>query len=662
MLCLVLAAAPATVYTDDTASDDTFSLGTVYVVEQKEEAQRIIEESPHSITVVTEDQITGKFTSVAEVLNEEVGVRINTAGGLGSFSTTSIRGSSGDQVTVLLDGIPLNEALAGGVNLAALPTSIIESIEVYRGSAPMSLGVSGVGGVINIKTKRVKNKRTFFSQLQYGSFETILGSAFYGDKPGPFDFSVAYEHRESENDFEYLNDRGTKFNTEDDRVEKRRNNEFREENVSIRAGYDFPAIRLDFVNNFKTSHKGLPGTVGAPTEQAAFETMENLTTIQADLQATKDLFATLKGYLAYKKDELDDRHGEVGGGSQDTQDITTTAGTELLMNYSWGEVQTVSFISRASREEFEPEDALSRITVPQSKRTTYAAGLEDRIELFEKKVLILPSLRIDHVENELFGVDVGRVVLGEGGDKTYNVWTPQLGLKYAPWRFLYVKANAGQYHRFPSFFELFGNNGTFIGNIDLEPERSNNFDAGGGVNFAWPDAFLSYFSLEVTLFRNYVDNLITTERATGNISTSRQVDEAEISGVETVFRFGFWDLFHFSGNVTYQEAINEGPVKGKKGKQLPQRPVWEVDLFAKITFWKLEPFYNYRFVDKNYLNASNIGEVEARHLHNAGISYRPFDWLTTTVEVKNITDKQYEDFYGFPLPGRAYFGTIKVAF
>ncbi|MBI4777043.1 MAG: TonB-dependent receptor, partial [Deltaproteobacteria bacterium] len=67
-------------------------------------------------------------------------------------------------------------------------------------------------------------------------------------------------------------------------------------------------------------------------------------------------------------------------------------------------------------------------------------------------------------------------------------------------------------------------------------------------------------------------------------------------------------------------------------------------------------------VDKNYLNASNIGEVEARHLHNAGISYRPFDWLTATLEVQNITDKQYADFYGFPLPGRSYFGTIRIAF
>ncbi|MBI4773221.1 MAG: TonB-dependent receptor, partial [Deltaproteobacteria bacterium] len=641
VLYFTLLAGPGTVHTEDTVSSEPFSLGTVYVVEQKEEAQRIEEESPHSVTVITEDRITGKFTSVADVLSEEVGVRINTAGGLGSFSTTSIRGSSGEQVTVLLDGIPLNEALAGGVNLAALPTSIIESIEVYRGSAPMSLGVSGIGGVIDIKTKRAKNKRTFFSQAQYGSFETFLGSAFYGDKPGPFDFSVAYEHRQSENDFEYVNDRGTKFNTADDRVEKRQNNEYREENVSLRGGYDFSAVRLDVINNYQTSHKGLPGTVGAPTEHAAFDTMENLTTAQAELQATDDLFATLKGYFAYKMDELDDRHGEVGGGSQDTEDITTTAGTDLVTNYTLGEYQTVSFIGRASREEFDPKDALSRITVPKSERTTYTAGLEDRIELFGKKVLVLPSLRIDRVENELFGVDVGKVVLGEAGDKTYDVWTPQIGLKYTPWPFLYAKANAGQYHRFPSFFELFGNNGTFIGNIDLVPERSNNFDVGGGVHFSWQEALLRYFSLEVTLFKNYVENLITIERATGNISTSRQVDEAEITGVETVFRLGLWSLFHFSGNITYQEAINEGPVKGKRGKQLPQRPVWEVDLFARLTFWKLEPFYNYRYVDKNYLNASNIGEVEARHLHNAGISYRPFDWLTATLEVQNITDKQY---------------------
>ena len=52
---------------------------------------------------------------------------------LGSgFATVSIRGSTAEQVVVYLDGVPLNRALGGGVNLADLPLAQIESIEIYR--------------------------------------------------------------------------------------------------------------------------------------------------------------------------------------------------------------------------------------------------------------------------------------------------------------------------------------------------------------------------------------------------------------------------------------------------------------------------------------------------------------------------------------------------
>ncbi len=563
---------------------------------------------------------------------------------------------------ILVDGIPLNQALGGGVNLGTLPTGIVESIEVYRGTSPLQLGVSGIGGVINIKTRRIKGTRTVWGQAQMGSFGTYTGSGFVGHKPGAFDYSLAYEHRQADNDFEYLNDRGTKYNMADDRIEKRRNNKFRGDDVSVRAGYDFMNARVDLVNNFKKTHSGLAGPIGSPTESAAYDTLENLTTLKGELQATEDLLLTLKPYAAYKVEELDDRKGEVGGGSQDTHDTTLTLGTDFTAAYSLGRYQTWTFLVQYIHENYEPDDALSRITVPESNRATLALALEDRIELFDRKVLVVPSIRYDHVKNDLNGVSAGRVITGQAGNKSYDEWSPQLGVKYAPFHFLYFKANVGYYHRFPSFFELFGNNGSYIGNIELDPEKGTNYDVGFGVDFYDTTPFLRQVSFEAAYFHSDVDNLISSEQATGNIATSRQVDEAEISGVEISLKINLWDLVHLSGNVTYQDARNKGPVKGKKDKYLPQRPVWEADFRTGLTLWKFEPYYAYHYIDKNYLNASNIGEVEARSLHDAGVSLKATDWLTLSFEVINFTDEAYQDFFGYPAPGRAYYGTVMVKF
>jgi hypothetical protein len=50
-------------------------------------------------------------------------------------------------------------------------------------------------------------------------------------------------------------------------------------------------------------------------------------------------------------------------------------------------------------------------------------------------------------------------------------------------------------------------------------------------------------------------------------------------------------------------------------------------------------------------------------LHNVSVTVLPFGKaLKFTLEAKNITDNQIEDFRGFPLPGRSFFGTVEGRF
>ena len=100
-----------------------------------------------------------------------VGVQV-PYGGLGSFSTMSIRGSTAEQVQVYLDGVPLNQALGGGVDLGELSLAGVESIEVYRGAVPARFGGNSIGGVVNIRTRRPGKGSVFGLQVGGGSFAT----------------------------------------------------------------------------------------------------------------------------------------------------------------------------------------------------------------------------------------------------------------------------------------------------------------------------------------------------------------------------------------------------------------------------------------------------------------------------------------------------------
>jgi outer membrane cobalamin receptor len=90
------------------------SIGTVVVdaqrPEQITEAQRREQESIPLATVIDARRATAAQASVADLISSEAGVRIRSRGGLGSFTSVSLRGSEESEVTVLLDGVPLSRA------------------------------------------------------------------------------------------------------------------------------------------------------------------------------------------------------------------------------------------------------------------------------------------------------------------------------------------------------------------------------------------------------------------------------------------------------------------------------------------------------------------------------------------------------------------------
>ena len=91
--------------------------------------------------------------SLAEALVEAAGVRVTQYGGMGAFSTMSLRGAPPGHVTVLLDGVPLTSAASGVVDLADVPAASVEAIELYRGAAPVSFASPTPGGLVNLVTR-----------------------------------------------------------------------------------------------------------------------------------------------------------------------------------------------------------------------------------------------------------------------------------------------------------------------------------------------------------------------------------------------------------------------------------------------------------------------------------------------------------------------------
>ncbi|MFZ3013112.1 MAG: TonB-dependent receptor plug domain-containing protein, partial [Nitrospira sp.] len=143
-----------------------------------------------AVEVITgEDMQQRKIRTVAEALRWAQGLSVLQTGGLGTSVGVRMRGGTPQQTLVLIDGAIVNSGTEGSYDFAHLTSDNIERIEILRGSQSMLWGSDAMGGVINITTKRGREKPNISGFVEYGSFNTFREGGSLSGKKGPIDFS-----------------------------------------------------------------------------------------------------------------------------------------------------------------------------------------------------------------------------------------------------------------------------------------------------------------------------------------------------------------------------------------------------------------------------------------------------------------------------------------
>ncbi len=112
-----------------------------------------ISQVAENVTVVTAAEIElMNAHTLADVLNTVTGVQVFMTGGPGQLAPGYIQGSEQRHVTVMIDGVVLNNLGDDVVDLGMVPVQMIEKIEIIKGPASSAWG-SSLGGVVNVITK-----------------------------------------------------------------------------------------------------------------------------------------------------------------------------------------------------------------------------------------------------------------------------------------------------------------------------------------------------------------------------------------------------------------------------------------------------------------------------------------------------------------------------
>ena len=128
-----------------------------------------------AVEVITAEQIRRlPARSVAEVLQWALGVDLMPRSP--ALFDVAVRGSSFEQVLVLVDGIRVSDAQTGHFDLnLAVPLDQVERIEILRGPASTLHGADAVGGVIQVVTRRAAGSSARIEGGSFGSAGLALG-------------------------------------------------------------------------------------------------------------------------------------------------------------------------------------------------------------------------------------------------------------------------------------------------------------------------------------------------------------------------------------------------------------------------------------------------------------------------------------------------------
>ena len=108
----------------------------------------------NGVTVLDGDALRAAgLTTLGEALRGVPSLAEAQSGSFGGVTSLFLRGGQSNDVRVLVDGVPLNEA-GGSVDLSALPLEDVERIEVVRGPVSVLYGSDAASGVIQVFTRR----------------------------------------------------------------------------------------------------------------------------------------------------------------------------------------------------------------------------------------------------------------------------------------------------------------------------------------------------------------------------------------------------------------------------------------------------------------------------------------------------------------------------
>ncbi|KMQ49630.1 TonB-dependent receptor [Chitinispirillum alkaliphilum] len=652
--------------------------------------QKLLEKT-QSFSVIRPEEWQGTTKSVADVIAEQTGIQTIRYGGTGSFQTVSVRGIQGNKVLVLLDGIPLNSAMGGAVDLGGISPQRIGEIEIYKGVVPGEFGGNSLGGVINLRSKNMMKSQTVASSMSRGAYgyRNHYFEAASDKIDNVYIFGSA-DYTSSDNDWPFLNRNRTPYNPHDDRKDTVQNHHYSHFETRIHPSVSFPNERvLSSGISFSTSKMGLPAEEGHVNRTAIFDRniFSFTTNLQNDSEHLRFNITPQLGYMHWS--------GRTVWTSND-ESMGTSHGTIGSFRNGWAQVQTDLHVLNASAntDYYLTDNVVGQIGVhgkhSQIKTTSQATqftpadwpGSSQELSITAGVNSLVP------VEGFEVGLSLGGSVKAirsftKGGQNSFLAldldptdtveypWSAYGGVHLRPSKKSLVFFNVARYSHIPGLREKFGTNGKIYPNPDLKEEVG--FSLEGGYRYLGERIFF-----ESVLFSNKMEDAILLLT---HVDRGKYVNLARASarGLESTLRIEPIRHLSVETRVTLQDILNKTHMYTYYGNKIPNEPGLS-GLFkttvGPLKGMTIQYWLDYKsFFFRDYANKQRVPHSQEQFgtvSHNGMVSWSSGDRLSLSVSFRNFDGDlmRYEDVVTTPgsdrswvlVPKNEWSVTAKVSF
>lgn len=620
----------------------------------------------HFATTIETDQVPSLAApSVSELVASTPGATVRRTGGPGDFATLSIRGSASTQAAIYLDGVLINSAGVGTVDLSTLLMSDLSRVVVHRGFTPLSFGPDGFFGALEMTSPRPRG----FSLMGFtsvGAFGSRQLGVSVAESSGPFAIRIAALYSGKTGDFHYHDDNGTPLNLTDDGLRARTNNDqnLGQLNVDVRLW----KWRLSLATFGKEQGAATP--VNVRDNAARFAMWRPILNLSHEplYLAPGWSISTRLSHIAQVSETKD-----FGNDEQAWESDSRLSAAVRVQPADWWTLEAGPFLATqafAVRRPIDTDDAGG-----ESRERHWVGGFIDgSVLFFAHRLQLSVGTRLDAAfDKGLFAQSLftRQTVLADTRQRV--LVQPQARISLTPVTGLTVLAQLSRRARVPTFYELFGSDGRIRGNPALNDEAQLTLDGGARYHH-------EFFSAEAAYAFTQAEQLVVMVQNGQELPQAQNVGRATIHTVEASLAARPLRWLSTSLAYTFQDAKN-GTKGVEQGKPLSGRPAHQ-GRFG-ITGYAPNPIKSSLTLEISYIGGAYLDRVATRQAPERWpVNLRLMTQIASSpifvqFEVTNLFDQLTQpravaalqrsisvpivDFVGYPLPGRAAFISLVYA-